>query len=175
MPHYQLKNTQAHIAPSAWIAPNATLIGDVTLGADVSIWFNAVLRADIDRIEIGAGSNIQDGTVCHCDPGKPLRVGERVTVGHMAMLHGCTIGNNCLIGIGAIIMNGAKIGDNCVVGAGSLVTEGKEFPAGSLIMGRPAQVVRQLSPEQLDKLQQNAANYIRNGQRYAAELVQVHD
>ncbi len=167
---YSLSALTPRIAPSAWVAPNASVIGDVTLGERVSIWFGAVLRGDIDRISIGAGSNIQDGSVCHADPGRPLLVGEHVTVGHMVMLHGCTIGDHCLIGIGAVVMNGAVIGKNSVVGAGSLVTEGKEFPDGSLIMGSPAKVVRQLDAAALEKLQQNAANYVKNGQRYAQEL-----
>ncbi len=167
---YSLGALTPRIAPNAWVAPNASVIGDVTLGERVSIWFGAVLRGDIDRISIGAGSNIQDGSVCHADPGRPLLVGEHVTVGHMVMLHGCTIGDHCLIGIGAVVMNGAVIGKNSVVGAGSLVTEGKEFPEGSLIMGSPAKVVRQLDAAALEKLQQNAANYVKNGQRYAQEL-----
>ena len=167
---YSLGALTPRIAPSAWVAPNASVMGDVTLGERVSIWFGAVLRGDIDRISIGAGSNIQDGSVCHADPGRPLLVGEHVTVGHMVMLHGCTIGDHCLIGIGAVVMNGAVIGKNSVVGAGSLVTEGKEFPEGSLIMGSPAKVVRQLDAAALEKLQQNAANYVKNGQRYAQEL-----
>ena len=167
---YSLGALTPRIAPNAWVAPNASVIGDVTLGERVSIWFGAELRGDIDRISIGAGSNIQDGSVCHADPGRPLLVGEHVTVGHMVMLHGCTIGDHCLIGIGAVVMNGAVIGKNSVVGAGSLVTEGKEFPEGSLIMGSPAKVVRQLDAAALEKLQQNATNYMKNGQRYAQEL-----
>ena len=170
---YSLGALTPRIAPSAWVAPNASVIGDVTLGERVSIWFGAVLRGDIDRISIGAGSNIQDGSVCHADPGRPLLVGEHVTVGHMVMLHGCTIGDHCLIGIGAVVMNGAVIGKNSVVGAGSLVTEGKEFPEGSLIMGSPAKVVRQLDAAALAKLQQNAANYVKNGQRYATALEEI--
>jgi len=167
---YSLGALTPRIAPSAWVAPNASVIGDVHLGERVSIWFGAVLRGDIDRISIGAGSNIQDGSVCHADPGRPLLVGENVTAGHMVMLHGCTIGDNCLIGIGAVVMNGAVIGKNSVVGAGSLVTEGKEFPEGSLIMGSPAKLVRQLDAAALEKLKQNAANYVRNRKRYAQEL-----
>ncbi len=167
---YRLNDLQPQIAADAWVAPNASIIGDVVLHAQASIWFGAVLRGDVERITIGAGSNVQDGSVCHADPGMPLTVGENVTVGHMVMLHGCTIGDNSLIGIGSVVMNGARIGKNCIVGAGSLVTEGKSFPDGSLIMGRPAQVVRQLDDAALAKLQQNAKNYIRNGQRYAAQL-----
>ena len=167
---YSLGALTPRIAPSAWVAPNASVIGDVTLGERVSIWFGAVLRGDIDRISIGAGSNIQDGSVCHADPGRPLLVGEHVTVGHMVMLHGCTIGDHCLIGIGAVVMNGAVIGKNSVVGAGSLVTEGKEFPEGSLIMGSPAKVVRQLTPEQMDGLRMSALHYIENARRFKSGL-----
>ncbi|MFI0545779.1 MAG: gamma carbonic anhydrase family protein [Brachymonas sp.] len=170
---YRLNHLSPSLAPGVWIAPTASVIGDVHLGEKVSIWFGAVLRGDIERISIAAGSNIQDGSVCHADPGQPLTVGANVTVGHMVMLHGCTIGDNCLIGIGAVVMNGAKIGPNSVVGAGSLVTEGKEFPEGSLIMGSPAKVVRQLDAAALAKLQQNAANYVKNGQRYAIALEEI--
>ncbi len=170
---YRLGQLAPQIAPTAWVAPNASIIGDVRLGERVSIWFGAVLRGDTDTLSIGAGSNIQDGSVCHADPGQPLVVGDHVTVGHMVMLHGCTVGDNCLIGIGAVVMNGAKIGKNSVVGAGSLVTEGKEFPEGSLIMGSPAKLVRQLDAAALEKLKQNAANYVKNGQRYAQELVAI--
>ena len=173
MSTYSLGGCTPKISSTAWVAPNASVIGDVTLGDSVSVWFGAVLRGDIDSITIGAGSNIQDGSVCHADPGRPLVVGENVTVGHMVMLHGCSVGDNSLIGIGAVLMNGAKIGKNSVVGAGSLVTEGKEFPEGSLIMGSPAKVLRQLDAAALDKLKQNAANYVKNGQRYAQDLQEI--
>ena len=170
MPIYALDALSPQIAASAWVAPSASIIGDVVLGEQVSIWFNTTLRGDTDRISIGAGSNIQDGSVCHCDPGAPLTIGSNVTVGHKVMLHGCSVGDGSLIGIGSIIMNHAKIGKNCIVGAGSLVTEGKEFPDNSLIMGAPAKVVRTLDAVALEKMKNNANNYIKNGQRYAQGL-----
>jgi carbonic anhydrase/acetyltransferase-like protein (isoleucine patch superfamily) len=153
-----------------YVAPGAQVIGDVVLGEDVSIWFGCVVRADCERISIGAGSNIQDGSVLHVDPGMPLHIGERCTIGHMVMLHGCTIGDNSMVGIGSIILNNARIGSNCIVGANSLVTEGKEFPDGSLIMGSPAKLVRMLDEKQLGMLAHGAAHYIDNGRRYAAQL-----
>ena len=138
MPIYQLNDKVPDIAETAWVADTAQIIGDVRLGAGASVWFNTVLRGDNDPITIGAGSNIQDGSVLHTDEGVPLNIGCNVTVGHMAMLHGCTVGDESLIGIGAVILNGAVIGRNCIVGAGALVTEGKAFPDGSLIIGSPA-------------------------------------
>ena len=132
--------------------------------------FGATLRGDTEPITVGEGSNIQDGSVLHADYGQPLTVGKNVTVGHMVVLHGCTIGDESLIGIGAVVLNGAKIGRNCLVGAGSLVTEGKEFPDGSMIMGSPAKVVRQLSPEQIEGLRESARRYIDNAQRYKTGL-----
>ena len=173
MPIYALDDIHPQIATSAWVAPSADIIGDVVLGEHVSIWFNTTLRGDTDRISVGAGSNIQDGSVCHCDPGTPLTIGSNVTVGHKVMLHGCSIGDDSLIGIGSVIMNGAKIGKNCIVGAGSLVTEGKEFPDNSLIMGAPAKVVRTLDADALEKMKNNASNYIKNGARYAQGLRQL--
>ena len=153
-----------------WVAPNATLIGRVRLSRDVGIWWNAVLRADNELIAVGEGTNIQDGAVCHADPGKPLTIGRGCTVGHMAMLHGCTIGDGSLIGIGAIILNEAKIGEGCLVGAGALITEGKEFAPGSLIIGAPARVARTLKPEEQAMLPRAAQGYVRNWRRYAASL-----
>ncbi len=163
---YQLDDKIPQVADSAWVADNAQVVGDVRLGEDVSIWFGATLRGDNDPITIGAGTNIQDGSVLHTDVGVPLTLGENVTVGHMVMLHGCTIGDESLIGIGAVVLNGAKIGKNCLVGAGSLVTEGKEFPDGSMILGSPAKVVRQLTPEQIEGLRHSAQHYIENAKRY---------
>ncbi|MEY4694405.1 MAG: 2,3,4,5-tetrahydropyridine-2,6-dicarboxylate N-acetyltransferase, partial [Pseudomonadota bacterium] len=139
---YQLDSHTPEVAESAWIADNAQVMGAVHLAANASVWFGVTVRGDTETISIGEGSNIQDGSVLHADVGKPLTVGKNVTVGHMVMLHGCTIGDESLIGIGAVVLNGAKIGKNCLVGAGSLVTEGKEFPDGSMIMGSPAKVVR---------------------------------
>ncbi len=167
---YELDGLVPQVAESAWVADTAQVIGDVTLGEDVSIWFGSVLRGDTDNLQVGAGSNIQDASVLHADPGKPLVVGERVSVGHHVTLHGCTIGDGSLIGIGAVVLNGAKIGKNCLVGAGALVTEGKEFPDGSMIIGSPAKAVRELSPEQIERLRENAQHYIDNVRRYKSGL-----
>jgi carbonic anhydrase/acetyltransferase-like protein (isoleucine patch superfamily) len=170
---YQLEDQQPQIAASAWVADSAQVMGAVTLEADASIWFGATVRGDTEHITIGEGANIQDGSVLHADHGMPLKVGRHVTVGHMVMLHGCTIGDESLIGIGAVVLNGAKIGRNCLVGAGSLVTEGKEFPDGSMIMGTPAKVVRQLTPEQIEGLRQSAKHYIDNARRFKAGLKKI--
>ncbi|CAM3645611.1 gamma carbonic anhydrase family protein [Roseateles saccharophilus] len=170
---YQLDDWQPDLADSAWVADSAEVIGRVTLGQDVSIWFNAVLRGDSDTLTIGPGSNIQDGSVLHADHGFPLVIGANVTVGHQVMLHGCTVGDESLIGIGAVVLNGARIGRNCVVGAGALVTEGKEFPDGSLIVGAPAKVVRELTAAQVAGLKASAAHYVNNGRRYAAGLKKI--
>ena len=170
---YQLDDKTPQIADSAWVADNAEVVGDVRLGENVSIWFNTTLRGDNDPITIGDGSNIQDGSVLHTDEGVPLTIGRNVTVGHMVMLHGCSIGDESLIGIGAIVLNGAKIGRNCLVGAGALVTEGKEFPDGSMILGSPAKVVRQLTPEQIEGLRYSAQHYIDNAKRYKQGLKKV--
>ncbi|MBV8123429.1 MAG: gamma carbonic anhydrase family protein [Burkholderiaceae bacterium] len=170
---YKLGDNEPQVAASAWVADSAEVIGRVTLGEEVSVWFQSVLRGDSDSLTIGAGSNIQDGSVLHADTGFPLELGRNVTVGHKVMLHGCTVGDNSLIGIGAVVLNGARIGKNCLVGAGSLVTEGKEFPDGSLIMGRPAVVVRELRPEQVAGLAMSAKHYVHNGQRFARELTKI--
>jgi carbonic anhydrase/acetyltransferase-like protein (isoleucine patch superfamily) len=153
-----------------FVAPNAVLIGDVVLHEDASVWFGCVLRGDADRIEIGAGSNIQDGAVLHADPGFPLSVGRNVTVGHNAMLHGCTVGDGSLVGINAVVLNGARVGKGCLIGANALVTEGMEIPDGSLVLGVPAKIKAQLSEEQQRGLLLNAQHYILNGQRYNSEL-----
>ncbi len=165
---YQLDSLVPDIANSAWVADNAQVMGDVHMAADSSVWFSSVVRGDTATIRIGEGSNIQDGSVLHADVGTPLTIGKRVTVGHMVQLHGCTIGDESLIGIGAVVLNNAKIGKNCLVGAGSLVTEGKEFPDGSMIMGTPAKVVRQLTPEQIEGLRRSAQHYIDNKNRFVA-------
>ena len=170
---YQLDDKTPQIADSAWVADNAEVMGDVRLGENVSIWFNTTLRGDNDPITIGDGTNIQDGSVLHTDEGVPLTIGRNVTVGHMVMLHGCSIGDESLIGIGAIVLNGAKIGRNCLVGAGALVTEGKEFPDGSMILGSPAKVVRQLTPEQIEGLRYSAQHYIDNANRYRKGLKKI--
>ena len=153
---YELNQVSPTMSESAWVADSAQVMGRVDLAAHSSVWFGAVIRGDTESIHIGEGSNIQDGSVLHADIGQPIRVGKHVTVGHKVMLHGCIIGDESLIGIGAIVLNGAKIGKNCLVGAGSLVTEGKEFPDGSMIMGTPAKVVRSLSPEQIQGLRMSA-------------------
>lgn len=146
--------------PSAFIAPGAIVIGDVTLGAGVSVWFNAVLRGESESLRIGAGSNIQDGAICHADPGLPLIIGEGVTIGHRAIAHGATIGDNSLIGMGAIVMNGARIGSQCLVGAGALVTEGKVFRERSLILGSPARVIRAVTDDEIAMMRRTAADYV---------------
>ena len=167
---YQLDDLTPTVHPSAWVADNAQVIGRVMLAEDTSVWFGVIIRGDNDPITVGRGTNIQENSVLHTDHGKPLVLGENVTVGHQVMLHGCTVGNNSLIGIGAIVLNGAKIGNNCLVGAGSLVTEGKEFPDGSMIIGSPAKAVRMLSPEQIEGLKMSARHYIDNAKRYKTGL-----
>jgi carbonic anhydrase/acetyltransferase-like protein (isoleucine patch superfamily) len=170
---YDLGSQRPRIGNNVFVAPNATIIGDVDLQAESSIWFGAVLRGDIERITIGRGSNIQDGTICHTDPSNPCTVGEYVTVGHMAMLHGCNIGNGSLIGIGATLMNGSAIGKDCIVGAHALITEGKQFPDGVVIMGTPAKIVRELDATDRAKLRSNAERYVQRAQRYLQELRQI--
>ena len=170
---YELDGVAPSIADTAWVADSAQVIGNVVLGAQASIWFGAVVRGDMERITIGAGSNVQDSSVLHADVGQPLAIGEHVTVGHQAVLHGCTVGDGSLIGIGAIVLNGAKIGKNCLVGAGSLVTEGKEFPDGSMIIGAPAKLARQLTPLQIEGLRQSAQHYIENAQRFQNGLNEI--
>ena len=170
---YTLGELTPRIDASAWVADSAQVIGNVDLAADVSIWFGAILRGDTERMRVGRGSNIQDGSVLHADIGKPLTIGENVTVGHMVMLHGCTVGDNSLIGIGAVVLNGARIGRNCLVGAGALVTEGKEFADGSMIIGSPAKAVRDLTPEQIDGLRHSAQGYVDNARRFSQDLKRI--
>jgi len=153
-----------------WIAPTAVLIGRVRLETDASIWWGAVLRGDNEPITVGRGSNVQDGCVCHTDPGFPLTIGPNVTVGHVAVLHGCTVGEGSLIGIGAIVLNGAKIGRNCLIGARALIAEGKEIPDNSLVMGMPGKVVGEVRPEQLLRVHRGTEKYVRNWKRYRAGL-----
>lgn len=167
---YELDGVAPEVAESAWVADSAQVMGKVVLHEDASVWFGTVVRGDTECITIGAGTNVQDASVLHADLGQPLVIGERVTVGHKVMLHGCTVGDESLIGIGAVVLNGAKIGRNCLVGAGSLVTEGKEFPDGSMILGSPARVVRQLTPEQIEGLRQSARSYMANARRFKADL-----
>ncbi|WP_313443564.1 gamma carbonic anhydrase family protein [Brevundimonas sp.] len=156
-----------------WIAPNATVLGNIILHEGASIWFNAVLRGDNDPITIGRNTNIQDGSILHTDDGIPLTLGEGVTVGHKAMLHGCTIGDNSLIGIGAVVLNGAKIGKNCLIGANALITEGKVIPDNSLVMGQPGKVVRELDAAAIEGLRWSAAHYVQNWRRYKAGFAPV--
>jgi carbonic anhydrase/acetyltransferase-like protein (isoleucine patch superfamily) len=153
-----------------WIAPNAVVAGHVIFNKNASVWFGAVLRGDNEPITIGENSNVQDNSVLHTDMGSPLTIGDNVTVGHLAMLHGCTIGDGSLVGIGAIVLNGAKIGRNCLIGAAALVTEGKEFPDGSMILGAPAQVVRALAPEQAARMGLGAQHYVHNWKRFRVGL-----
>lgn len=157
-------------ADEYWIAPSATVIGRVTLQKNVSIWFGAVVRGDVEPIEIGENTNVQDGSVLHADPGYPLSIGPDVTVGHMAMLHGCEIGANSLIGIGAVVLNGAKIGRNCLIGARALITEGKQIPDGSLVVGAPGRVVRALDEREIQDLGESARRYVANWRRYARDF-----
>ena len=170
---YELDGIQPRVAASAWVADSAQIMGDVVLGEDSSVWFGTVIRGDTETITVGRGSNIQDASVLHADVGKPLTIGDNVTVGHKVMLHGCTIGDETLIGIGAVVLNGAVIGKNCLVGAGALVTEGKEFPDGSMIIGSPAKVVRQLTPEQMEGLRMSAQHYIENARRFKNGLRKI--
>ena len=169
---YQLDDHTPQIAPSAWVADSAQVMGAVTMQADASVWFGAVLRGDNELIDIGEGSNIQDGSVLHTDPGSPLTLGKGVTVGHNVTLHGCQIGDYSLIGMNAVILNNVKIGRHCLIGAGTLIPEGKEIPDGSLVMGVPGKVVRQLTPEQCAGLEASAARYVENARRYAADLLE---
>jgi carbonic anhydrase/acetyltransferase-like protein (isoleucine patch superfamily) len=170
---FQFGDRIPRIADGAWVADSAQVIGAVELADDVGVWFCAVLRADTEPIRVGRGSSVQDGCVFHADPGFPLTLGERVTVGHQAMLHGCTVGDGTLIGIQAVVMNGARIGRNCLVGAGSLVTAGKDFPDGSLIVGSPARVLRPLRHDEIEDLQRGAEHYIGNARRFRDELKQI--
>ena len=167
---YTLGDRQPVLGHEAWVAPNATVIGDVRLGDHASIWWNAVARGDNDTISIGAGSNIQDGSVLHADAGVPLSIGANVTVGHLVMLHGCTIGEQSLIGIKSVILNRAVIGRHCIIGANSLIPEGKVIPERSLVMGSPGKVVRQLTDEEVARLLLAAQGYVDNARRYRAEL-----
>ncbi|MDU9389645.1 gamma carbonic anhydrase family protein [Pseudomonas sp. zfem002] len=168
---YRLGDLRVETHPQSWVAPNATLIGKVRLQAGANVWFNAVLRGDNELIDIGENSNVQDGTVMHTDMGSPLTIGKGVTIGHNAMLHGCTVDDYSLIGINAVILNGAKIGKHCIIGANALIPEGKEIPDGSLVMGSPGKVVRELSDVQKQLLEASAAHYVHNAQRYARDLV----
>jgi len=170
MPLYSIDDVAPSLADGAWAAPSADLIGDVRLGKRASVWFGAVIRADNTPIVIGEESNFQDGAIGHSDPGAPLTIGARVTVGHQAILHGCTIASDCLIGMGAKVLNGAVLGPECLVGAGALITEGKQFEGGMLIVGTPARVVRPLTDAEKAALRFSAAHYAEKCARYAAAL-----
>ncbi len=170
---YQLGDDAPRLAPGAWVADSAQLIGRVQLGAGASVWYGAVLRGDNEWITLGARTNVQEGSVLHTDLGFPLTLGDDVTVGHQVMLHGCTVGDGSLIGIQAVVLNGAKIGRNCLVGAGAVVTEGKEFPDNSLILGAPAKVVREISPEQAARLKMSALHYVENAERHRTLLKKI--
>ena len=167
---YELENKNIKSSGENWVAPNASIIGDVTLEKNTSIWFNAVLRGDVENILIGEGSNVQDGSVLHTDPGYPLKVGKNVTIGHMVMLHGCTIGNNSLIGIGAVILNNAKIGNNCIIGAKALITENKDIPDNSLVVGSPGKIIRQVSEEEKKDILENTKHYQENWKKYSKSI-----
>ena len=167
---YELDGVAPQMAASSWVADSAQVMGRVVLGEDASVWFGTVVRGDTESITIGAGSNIQDASVLHADYGKPLVVGERVTVGHQVMLHGCTIGDGSLVGIGAVVLNGARIGKGCIVGANTLIPEGKVFPDRSLIVGSPGKVVRELSDEDVARLKKSAEHYVDNAARYRDSL-----
>ncbi len=171
---YALGETEpSYTGDSHWIADSADIIGDARIGLEVSIWWNAVLRADNEPMIIGNRTNIQDGCVLHVDPGFPMTIGENVSVGHMCMLHGCEIGDGSLIGIGSTILNGAKIGKNCLIGAHSLITEGKEIPDNSLVMGSPGKIIREMEADQIAGLIKNADGYVARAKRYARDLRKI--
>ena len=170
---YSLDDMHVSFDGDCYIADNASVIGNVSLGVDASIWFNVVIRGDNDRIRIGEASNIQDGSVLHTDVGYSLDIGRGVTVGHKVMLHGCSIDDYSLIGINAVVLNGVKIGKHCIIGANSLVPENMEIPDGSLVMGSPARIKRQLTEEQKQLLEDSAQHYVENGRRFKAGLVKV--
>lgn len=175
MPLYALGDIRPQVGHNVWIAPSATVIGDVHLADNASVWWNAVLRADSARITIGPDCNIQDNSVLHVDYDTPLILGKAVTIAHMVMLHGCTIGDNCLIGIGAVVLNRSIIGKNCIVASGSLVPEGKEFPEGVMIMGSPGKAVRDLTEKELAYLAYPSSHYVENAARYRTDLRLIAD
>lgn len=170
---YQLGDIAPEIDPGAYITDSANIIGKVKIEAGASIWFDVTIRGDNELITVSENSNVQEGCILHTDPGHPLTIGKNVTIGHQAMLHGCTIGEGSLIGIQAVILNGAKIGKNCLVGAGALITEGKEFPDNSLIIGSPAKAVRTLNEEDILRMHGNTLNYVRRAQAYKTQLKKI--
>ena len=163
---YDLEKITPKLDQECWVAPNAIIIGKVELKKNSNVWFNAVLRGDLEPIIIGENSNVQDGSVIHTDPGCPVTIGNRVTVGHMVMLHGCQIADDCLIGIGSIILNKAKIGKNCIIGANALITENKVIPEKSLVLGSPGKVVRQVTDKEIENIKENARHYVENFKKY---------
>lgn len=173
MPLYELAGQRPTLHPTAWVAPSADLIADVVLGEQANVWFGAVIRGDNTTITVGARSNVQEGAMLHSDAGVPLTIGEDCTIGHHAILHGCTVGNASLIGMGAVLLNRAVIGDECIVGAGALVTEGKSFPAGSLIVGSPARAVRELDAQSRAFLRASAAHYVEKARLCAEGLKRI--
>lgn len=170
---YALDGVAPKLGKDVWVAPTASVIGDVVLDVNVSIWFGVVIRCDNEPITIGTDTNIQDNSVLHSDPGMPLTIGAGVTVGHKAMLHGCTVGDNSLIGIGATVLNGAVIGKNCIIGAHALITEGKVIPDNSLVVGSPGRVVKTLGDAQVQMLKMSALHYVENAKRFRDGLVEV--
>ena len=170
MAFFELGHLKPDIHPNSWVAPTANLIGQVVLEDMSSVWFGATIRADHEVIRIGAGSNVQENCVFHIDAGYPLTIGQNCTIGHKVMLHGCTIGDTTLVGMGAIILNGAQVGENCLIGAGSLIAENKVIPANSLVMGVPGKIVRQIDSKTAKKLKQSALNYQQQMVRYRKEL-----
>lgn len=170
---YQLGEHVPNIDPSAYVTECANVVGQVTIGANTSIWFGATIRADNDTITIGQNCNIQDGAILHADPGFPLSIGDNASIGHQAMVHGCTIGENSLIGIQSVLLNGAKIGKNCLVGAGAVVTEGKEFPDNSLILGAPARVVRTLADKDIERLRAVTESYVERSRFFKSNLKRI--
>jgi carbonic anhydrase/acetyltransferase-like protein (isoleucine patch superfamily) len=173
MPLYQIFDDRPSLGDRAWIAPSADVIGDAHISDDASVWFGAIIRADNTPIVVGARSNIQEGAVLHSDPGAPLVIGNDCTVGHRAVLHGCTIGDRVLVGMGAIVLNRAVIGNECIIGAGALVTEDKTFPPRSLIVGSPARAIRTLDDRAIAMLAASAAHYVEKATRYAATLAPI--
>ena len=167
---YDLENKKVKNSGNNWVAPNAVVVGDVTLEKNTSIWFNSTLRGDVENIYIGEGSNIQDGCVLHTDPGYPLKVGRNVTVGHLVMLHGCSVDDNSLIGIGAVILNNAKIGKNCIIGANALITENKIIPDNSLVVGSPGIVIRKVNNKEIILIKENAIRYQNNWKKYSKSI-----
>jgi len=174
MPLYALDGIAPQIDPDVgWIAPTAVLVGDIVVGPEVGIWFGVVARGDIETITIGARSNVQENCVLHTDTGYPLVIGENCTIGHSAIVHGCTIGDNTLVGMGATVLNGARIGKNCLIGANALITEGKDIPDNSMVVGAPGKVIRQIDAEGVRNLAASAERYVRNARRFAAGMVDV--